>query len=134
MGTSTILTTITTTNRCQRKHHQQQEVPKGCLAVKVGERGVEQRFVVPVVWFNHPIFMQLLKEAEDEYGFEQKGTITIPCNVHHFQTIIAHIIQQNHQRHSNHHHSNCYRSISFIFICIHIHRDTDIDTDISRDY
>ncbi|KAL4586196.1 hypothetical protein LXL04_010828 [Taraxacum kok-saghyz] len=71
----------------------QQQVPKGCLAVKVGEAGGEQqRFVVPVIYFNHPLFMQLLKVAEEEYGFEQKGTITIPCNVHHFRTIINRII------------------------------------------
>ncbi|XP_024987931.1 auxin-responsive protein SAUR32-like [Cynara cardunculus var. scolymus] len=80
-------------------------VPKGCLAVKVGEAGAEQqRFVVPVICFNHPLFMQLLKDTEDEYGFEQKGTITIPCNVHHFRTIINRIIHHHH-----HPHHGCFR-------------------------
>ncbi|XP_039035814.1 auxin-responsive protein SAUR32-like [Hibiscus syriacus] len=57
-------------------HHgkkQFSDVPKGCLAVNVGSEGEEQqRFVVPVMYFNHPLFMQLLKEAEEEYGFDQK--------------------------------------------------------------
>uniref|UniRef100_A0A251VHT4 Putative small auxin-up RNA n=1 Tax=Helianthus annuus TaxID=4232 RepID=A0A251VHT4_HELAN len=54
--------------------------------------GEQQRFVVLVIWFNHSLFVQLLKEVEDEYGLEQIGTITIPCNVHHFHTIISHIV------------------------------------------
>ncbi|XP_048334389.1 auxin-responsive protein SAUR32 [Ziziphus jujuba] len=74
-------------------HHKKQQqqvvmrdVPKGCLAIKVGQQGEEpQRFVVPVIYFNHPLFMQLLKEAEEEYGFDQKGTITIPCHVEEFR-------------------------------------------------
>ncbi|KAF5464516.1 hypothetical protein F2P56_014589 [Juglans regia] len=61
------------------------DVPKGCLAIKVGQGEKQQRFVVPVMYFNHPLFMQLLKEAEEEYGFDQKGTITIPCHVEEFR-------------------------------------------------
>nr|KAJ0227239.1 hypothetical protein LSAT_V11C100033010 [Lactuca sativa] len=68
-----------------RLRHHQAQVPKGCLVVKVGEAGGEQqRSVVPIIRFNHPLFMQLLREAKEEYGFKQKGTITIPCNIHHF--------------------------------------------------
>ncbi|KAL1206280.1 Auxin-responsive protein SAUR32 [Cardamine amara subsp. amara] len=49
------------------------DVPKGCLAIKVGSKEEEKhRFVVPVFYLNHPLFMQLLREAEEEYGFEQK--------------------------------------------------------------
>ncbi|KAH9787336.1 auxin-responsive protein saur32-like [Citrus sinensis] len=61
------------------------DVPKGCLAIKVGQGEEQQRVVVPVIYFNHPLFMQLLKEAEEEYGFDQKGTITIPCHVEEFR-------------------------------------------------
>ncbi|KAJ6940591.1 auxin-responsive protein SAUR32 [Populus alba x Populus x berolinensis] len=68
-------------------HHKKQarDVPKGCLAIKVGQGEEQQRFVVPVIYFNHPLFIQLLKEAEEEYGFDQKGTITIPCHVEEFR-------------------------------------------------
>ncbi|PWA68648.1 auxin-induced protein 6B [Artemisia annua] len=56
----------------QSSHGKKQAVPKGCLAVKVGQGDDQQRFVVPVTYFNHPLFMQLLKEAEKEFGFAQK--------------------------------------------------------------
>ncbi|KAI3719571.1 hypothetical protein L6452_20473 [Arctium lappa] len=95
--------------RLPKQPHSSSRVPKGCLAVKVGETGAEQqRFVVPVICFNHPLFMQLLKDAEDEYGFEQKGTITIPCNVHHFRTIINRIIH-HHRHRQQEYHFGCFR-------------------------
>ncbi|KAF5202282.1 Auxin-responsive family protein, partial [Thalictrum thalictroides] len=62
-------------------------IPKGYLAIMVGRQAIDvelQRFVVPVMYLNHPLFIQLLKEAEEEYGFDQKGTITIPCQVEEF--------------------------------------------------
>ncbi|KAF8379940.1 hypothetical protein HHK36_027405 [Tetracentron sinense] len=71
-------------------HHGKKEVrdiPRGCLAIMVGQGQEQQRFVVPVLYFNHPLFMQLLKEAEDEYGFDQKGTIAIPCHVEDFRYV-----------------------------------------------
>ncbi|XP_006656485.1 auxin-responsive protein SAUR32-like [Oryza brachyantha] len=65
--------------------------PKGCMAVRVvgpGAGGAEgERFVVPVGYLKHPLFVGLLKEAEEEYGFEQKGAITIPCGVDHFRRV-----------------------------------------------
>lgn len=99
------------------------DVPKGCLAIKVGSQGEEQqRFIVPVLYFNHPLFMQLLKEAEDEYGFDQKGTITIPCHVEEFRYVQALIDGErsvyngnnHHHRHSGrdqyHHLVGCFRA------------------------
>ncbi|KAM7260832.1 hypothetical protein ACFE04_026307 [Oxalis oulophora] len=72
-----------------KKHTTREIIPKGCLAIKVGEGDDDdqQRFVVPVFYFNHPLFMQLLNEAEKEYGFDQKGTITIPCRVEKFRHV-----------------------------------------------
>ncbi|KAF8412073.1 hypothetical protein HHK36_000026 [Tetracentron sinense] len=63
------------------------DVPRGCLAVMVGQGEEQRRFVVPVLYFNHPLFMHLLKEAEDEYGFDQRGTITIPCHLEDFRSV-----------------------------------------------
>lgn len=105
--------------------------PKGCMAVRVvgpGGGEEEERFVVPVGYLKHPLFVALLKAAEEEYGFEQKGAITIPCGVDHFrrvQGIINH--QKNHGHclisggshhgsaghHNNHHHFHivgCFRA------------------------
>lgn len=110
MGTSTTnKLLVRLPQNLSRRKQPQPEVPKGCLAVRVGEAGGDQqKFVVPVIWFNHPLFVQLLKQAEDEYGFEQKGTITIPCNVQHFRTIIGLIIHHHHHQNQNQNYG-CFR-------------------------
>lgn len=62
------------------------DVPKGSVAVYVGDEQEEQtRFVVPVVYLNHPLFLHLLEEAEHLYGFDNKGVLTIPCQVSDFE-------------------------------------------------
>ncbi|XP_047074368.1 auxin-responsive protein SAUR32-like [Lolium rigidum] len=67
--------------------------PKGCMAVRVvgpvggGAAEEEERFVVPVGYLKHPLFVGLLKEAEEEYGFQQQGAITIPCGVENFRRV-----------------------------------------------
>ncbi|KAK7349657.1 hypothetical protein VNO77_07194 [Canavalia gladiata] len=63
-------------------------VPKGHLAVYVGqEDGDFRRVLVPVFYFNHPLFSELLKEAEKEFGFEHPGGITIPCRLTEFERV-----------------------------------------------
>ncbi|KAG5251655.1 auxin-induced protein [Salix suchowensis] len=90
------------------QHHRKQarNVPRGCLAIKVGQGEEQQRFVVPVIYFNHPLFIQLLKEAEEEYGFDQKGTITIPCHVDEFRYVQGMI---DREKSIQHHHAGCFR-------------------------
>ena len=54
------------------------EVPKGYLAVYVGEK--MKRFVIPISYLNQPSFQDLLSQAEDEFGYDHpKGGLTIPC-------------------------------------------------------
>ncbi|KAI9093932.1 hypothetical protein K1719_026930 [Acacia pycnantha] len=99
-----------------KRQQQQHGIPKGCLAIKVGQEGEEpERFVVPVLYFNHPLFLQLLKEAEEVYGFDQKGTITIPCHVEEFRTVRGLIDReksfnrhQHYHPHQPHHHIGCF--------------------------
>ena len=63
-------------------------VPKGHSAVYVGKKdGDFHRVLVPIVYFNHPLFGELLKQAERVYGFEQSGRITIPCRVSDFEKV-----------------------------------------------
>ncbi|KAJ1408376.1 Small auxin-up RNA [Sesbania bispinosa] len=88
------------------KKQEFKDVPKGCMAIKVGQGEQQQRFVVPVIYFNHPLFMQLLKEAEEEYGFDQKGTITIPCHVEEFRNVQGLIDRDKNLHH--HHHVGCF--------------------------
>ncbi|PON47284.1 Small auxin-up RNA [Parasponia andersonii] len=63
-------------------------VPKGHLAVYVGqEDGDFRRVLVPVIYFNHPLFSGLLREAEQKYGFQHQGGITIPCLISEFERV-----------------------------------------------
>ncbi|XP_047341385.1 auxin-responsive protein SAUR36-like [Impatiens glandulifera] len=61
------------------------DVPKGHLAVYVGDDA--QRFLVPVIYFNHPLFGDLLKETENKFGYDFPGGIQIPCPVSDFQKV-----------------------------------------------
>jgi SAUR family protein len=65
--------------------------PKGQVAVYVGGAapGESMRYVVPVVYFNHPAFEELLREAEEEFGFQHPGGITIPCPAARFERLAA---------------------------------------------
>ncbi|CAL5355959.1 unnamed protein product [Camellia sinensis] len=63
-------------------------VPKGHLAVYVGEKEDDtHRYLVPVIYFNHPLFGDLLREAEKEYGHNHPGGIQIPCRVSEFENV-----------------------------------------------
>ncbi|WOH06624.1 hypothetical protein DCAR_0626052 [Daucus carota subsp. sativus] len=91
------------------------EIPKGCLAVMVGQGEEQQKFIIPVIYINHPLFMQLLKEAEEEYGFDHHGPINIPCHVEEFRNVQVMIDQENshHHGHAHHHHNHhvwCFKA------------------------
>ncbi|PIN07136.1 hypothetical protein CDL12_20305 [Handroanthus impetiginosus] len=56
------------------------DVPKGHCAVYVAEND-KKRFVIPVSYLNHPLFQELLYQAEEEFGFHHPmGGLTIPCS------------------------------------------------------
>lgn len=63
-----------------RKHnHQWSDVPKGHFAVYVGEME-KKRYVVPISYLSHPWFQDLLRQAEEEFGYNHPmGGLTIPC-------------------------------------------------------
>nr|GLL48591.1 auxin-induced protein 15A-like [Ipomoea trifida] len=66
--------------------------PAGHLAVYVGEaEGATCRVVVPVFYFNHPLFSNLLREAETVYGFDHPGGIQIPCRISEFENVKSRI-------------------------------------------
>ncbi|CAN4089268.1 unnamed protein product [Withania somnifera] len=65
------------------------DVPKGCLAVCVGRKEEEEkRFVIPMDYLTHQSFQVLLREAEEEFGFQQQGILKIPCQVSLFEHIL----------------------------------------------
>ncbi|PHU08563.1 Auxin-responsive protein SAUR32 [Capsicum chinense] len=70
----------------------QNQIPKGHLAVYVGEKQEDAcRVLVPVVYFNHPLFVDLLREAEMVYGFDYSGGIRIPCRISEFEKVQSRI-------------------------------------------
>ncbi|XP_062185012.1 protein SMALL AUXIN UP-REGULATED RNA 51-like [Phragmites australis] len=66
--------------------------PKGHLAVCVGP--AMQRFVIPMEYLKHSAFAALLREAEEEFGFQQEGVLRIPCEVPVFVAILK-VVEKN---------------------------------------
>ncbi|KAF5448921.1 hypothetical protein F2P56_029412 [Juglans regia] len=67
------------------------DVPRGFFAVYVGENQ-KQRFVVPVSYLNQPSFQNLLRKAEEEFGFHHPtGGLTIPCRIDTFINVTSHL-------------------------------------------
>ncbi|KAK7341403.1 hypothetical protein VNO80_24332 [Phaseolus coccineus] len=65
-----------------------EEVPKGYLAVYVGEK--MKRFMIPVGYLNQPSFQDLLSLAEEEFGYHHPmGGLTIPCKEDVFLNIMS---------------------------------------------
>ncbi|KAK1436277.1 hypothetical protein QVD17_02056 [Tagetes erecta] len=63
-------------------------VPRGHLAVYFGEEEDDVcRVLVPVIYFNHPFFGELLKEAEKVYGHDHCGGIHVPCRLSEFEEV-----------------------------------------------
>ncbi|XP_062227730.1 auxin-induced protein 6B-like [Phragmites australis] len=61
-------------------------VPRGSFAVYVGEE--MRRFVIPTEYLGHWAFVELLREAEEEFGFRHEGALRIPCDVEVFEGIL----------------------------------------------
>ncbi|KAF5202371.1 Saur-like auxin-responsive protein family [Thalictrum thalictroides] len=61
-------------------------VPKGFLAVCVGKE--LKRFIIPTEYLGHRAFGMLLREAEEEFGFQHEGALRIPCEVSVFEKIL----------------------------------------------
>lgn len=63
-------------------------IPKGHLAVYVGGDDDDTcRVLVPVIYCNHPLFADLLRETEKVYGFDHPGGIQIPCQKSEFESV-----------------------------------------------
>ncbi|KEH29064.1 putative small auxin-up RNA [Medicago truncatula] len=62
-------------------------VLKGYLAVCIGEE--LKRFIIPPTeYLCHQAFQILLREAEEEFGFQQAGVLRILCEVSTFECIL----------------------------------------------
>ncbi|XP_045791866.1 auxin-responsive protein SAUR32-like [Trifolium pratense] len=93
-------------------HHNEKNkniLPKGYLAVLVGQNEEQQRLVIPLFYVNHPLFIQLLKttEEEEEYEFKQNGLFTIPCKIDKFHEVQRLIDME--KSHHHRHHAWCFK-------------------------
>ncbi|XP_071710936.1 uncharacterized protein [Rutidosis leptorrhynchoides] len=76
-------------------------VRKGYLAVCVGREEDEmKKFVIPTDYLAHQAFSVLLRDAEEEFGFQQEGILKIPCDVPLFENILKMMTdnKKQHQR------------------------------------
>jgi len=62
------------------------DVPKGYLAVYVGPQ--LRRFIIPTSYLSHSLFKALLEKAAEEFGFDQSGGLTIPCEIETFKYLL----------------------------------------------
>ncbi|KAK4781478.1 hypothetical protein SAY86_015580 [Trapa natans] len=70
------------------------DVPKGYLAMYVDEE--LRRFVILTGYVRHPLFKVLLEKAEEEFGFDHTGGLTIPCEIETFKYLLE--CMENHRR------------------------------------
>ncbi|XP_010059686.1 auxin-induced protein 15A [Eucalyptus grandis] len=63
------------------------KTPNGFFAVYVGDE--HRRFVVPTSFLSHPLFKMLLEKASNEFGFEQRERLVVPCSVSTFQEVLG---------------------------------------------
>ncbi|KAK4392058.1 Auxin-responsive protein SAUR50 [Sesamum angolense] len=61
--------------------------PTGTFVVYVGDD--RQRFVVPTGYLSHPLFKILLEKAYNEFGFNQRNGLVVPCSVAAFQEVVS---------------------------------------------
>ncbi|XP_010453133.1 PREDICTED: auxin-responsive protein SAUR71-like [Camelina sativa] len=69
------------------------DVPSGHVVVYVGSSC--RRFVVRATYLNHPILVNLLVKAEEEFGFANQGPLVIPCEESVFEELIRFITQSS---------------------------------------
>ncbi|XP_007201436.2 auxin-responsive protein SAUR50 [Prunus persica] len=63
------------------------DVPKGHFPVYVGEN--RTRYIVPISFLTHPQFQCLLRQAEEEFGFDHDMGLTIPCEEVVFRSLTS---------------------------------------------
>lgn len=64
------------------------DVKEGHFAVLAMKGSEKKRFIVKIECLNNPSFLQLLEQAEQEYGFEQIGALVVPCRPQELEKII----------------------------------------------
>ncbi|KAE8731387.1 Auxin-induced protein X10A [Hibiscus syriacus] len=63
------------------------DVPKGHFVVYVGRN--RSRYIVPISFLTRPEFQRLLRQAEEEFGFDHDMGLTIPCEEVVFRSLTS---------------------------------------------
>nr|GMD49150.1 auxin-induced protein 15A-like [Ipomoea batatas] len=71
----------------KQQHGGYDDVPKGHFVVYVGQH--RSRYIIPISCLSHHQFQTLLQRAEEEFGFNHDMGLTIPCDEHHFCSLIS---------------------------------------------
>lgn len=59
--------------------------PLGCVAVLAGS----SRFVIPTRFLNFPVFLDILQQKEEEFGFQKNaGPLILPCEPDFLQEVL----------------------------------------------
>ncbi|XVF76429.1 hypothetical protein PTKIN_Ptkin13bG0265500 [Pterospermum kingtungense] len=64
------------------------DVEEGYFAVFAVQGKETQRFVIELNNLANPAFLSLLDQAEEEYGFQQNGALSLPCHPQELQKIL----------------------------------------------
>ncbi|GKV40940.1 hypothetical protein SLEP1_g48530 [Rubroshorea leprosula] len=64
------------------------DVKEGHFAVVAVNGGNPKRFILDLSFLANPAFLSLLEQAEEEYGFQQKGPLAVPCHPEELQKIL----------------------------------------------
>ena len=64
-----------------------EDVMEGHFAVLAIKGEDTRRFIVKLDYLTDPMFMELLNQAREEYGFKQKGALAVPCRPQELQNI-----------------------------------------------
>ncbi|KAD7479000.1 hypothetical protein R6Q59_005218 [Mikania micrantha] len=70
----------------QRRYGSHKSTPKGCIVLYVGDERL--RVVVRASYLSHPLFRLLLEKTAEEFGFEQKDKLVVPCSVDVFREVV----------------------------------------------
>nr|DAD28543.1 TPA_asm: hypothetical protein HUJ06_030011 [Nelumbo nucifera] len=65
-----------------------EDVKEGHFVVLAVDCDQPKRFVLELAYLSHPEFLKLLEQAEEEFGFNQKGALAIPCRPEDLQRIL----------------------------------------------
>ncbi|CAJ2632562.1 auxin-responsive protein SAUR32-like [Trifolium pratense] len=67
----------------------QKGVKQGHFVVIATQGWKAERFCIELGYLDHPEFVKLLKQAEEEFGFSQVGALEIPCEPDELKRIIG---------------------------------------------